>query len=163
MAAIVHDPEFWLAIAVLIFIGIVWRPAKRMLIGGLDARTARIRQELDAAQHLREEAERTLAEYQRKQREGLAEAEAIIDHAKTEAERIAAQSARDLEESLQRRRRLAEERIAQQEARALAEIRLATVDVAISAARRVIAAELDEKRGAELIDAGIAELSHQLQ
>ena len=163
MAAIIHDPEFWLTIAVLVFIGIVWKPAKRMLIGGLDARITRIRRELDAAQSLREEAERTLAEYQRKQRDGLAEAEAIIAHAKAEAERIAAQSARDLEETLQRRRRLAEERIAQQEAKALAEIRLATVDVAISAARRVIAAELDERRGAELIDAGIAELSHQLQ
>ena len=163
MAAIVHDPEFWLTIAVLIFIGVVWKPAKRLLIGGLDARAARIRQELDAARNLREEAERALASYQLKQREGLAEAEAIIAHAKAEAERIAAQSARDLEETLKRRQRLAEERIAQEEARALAEIKSVTVDVAISAARRVIAAELDEQRGAALIDAGIAELSHQLQ
>ena len=75
----------------------------------------------------------------------------------------AAQSARDLEETLKRRQRLAEERIAQEEARALAEIKSVTVDVAISAARRVIAAELDEQRGAALIDSGIAELSHQLQ
>jgi|SRR6516162_6514435 len=163
MAAIVHDPEFWLTIAVLIFIGVVWKPAKRLLIGGLDARAARIRQELDAARNLREEAERALASYQLKQREGLAEAEAIIAHAKAEAERIAAQSARDLEETLKRRQRLAEERIAQEEARALAEIKSVTVDVAISAARRVIAAELDEQRGAALIDSGIAELSHQLQ
>ena len=163
MAAIVHDPEFWLTIAVLIFIGVVWKPAKRLLIGGLDARAARIRQELDAARNLREEAERALASYQLKQREGLAEAEAIIAHAKAEAERIAAQSARDLEETMKRRQRLAEERIAQEEARALAEIKSVTVDVAISAARRVIAAELDEQRGAALIDSGIAELSHQLQ
>ena len=163
MAAIVHDPEFWLTIAILIFIGVVWKPAKRLLIGGLDARAARIRQELDAARNLREEAERALASYQLKQREGLAEAEAIIAHAKAEAERIAAQSARDLEETLKRRQRLAEERIAQEEARALAEIKSVTVDVAISAARRVIAAELDEQRGAALIDSGIAELSHQLQ
>ena len=68
MAAIVHDPEFWLTIAVLIFIGVVWKPAKRLLIGGLDARAARIRQELDAARNLREEAERALASYQLKQR-----------------------------------------------------------------------------------------------
>ena len=163
MAAIVHDPEFWLTIAVLIFICVVWKPAKRLLIGGLDARAARIRQELDAARNLREEAERALASYQLKQREGLAEAEAIIAHAKAEAERIAAQSARDLEETMKRRQRLAEERIAQEEARALAEIKSVTVDVAISAARRVIAAELDEQRGAALIDSGIAELSHQLQ
>jgi F-type H+-transporting ATPase subunit b len=163
MAAIVHDPEFWLTIAVLVFIGIVWKPAKRLLIGGLDGRATRIRQELDAARGLREEAERTLAAYQLKQREGVPEAEAIIAHAKAEAERIAAQSARDLEESLQRRQRLALERIAQEEARTLAEIKSVTVDIAISAARRVIAAELDEQRGAALIDSAIAELPHQLQ
>jgi F-type H+-transporting ATPase subunit b len=163
MRMILHDPEFWFTIAVLVFIAIVWKPAKRLLIGGLDARAARIREELDAARNLREEAERTLAAYQQKQREGAAEAEAVIAHAKDEAERIAAQAARDLEDTLQRRRRLAEERIAQEEARAIAEIRAVTVDIAISAARRVIAAELDEQRGAALIDAGIAALPHQLQ
>ncbi len=162
MAAILHDPEFWLTIAVLVFIAIVWKPAKRLLIGGLDARASRIRDQLDAARGLREEAERALAASQLKQREGVAEAEAIIAHAKAEAERIMAQAGRDLEAALQRRRQLAEERIAQQEARALAEIRSVTVEIAMSAARRIIAAELDEQRGAALIDAGIAALPHQL-
>ena len=111
-----HEAEFWFTIAVLIFVAILWKPARKFLIGGLDAR----------------------------------------------AERIAAQSARAIEDALQRRQRLAEERIAQEEARAVAEIRGVTVDVAISAARRVIASELDEKRGAALIDAAIAELPNQL-
>jgi F-type H+-transporting ATPase subunit b len=163
MAAILHEPEVWLTIAVLVFIAVVWKPAKRSLIGGLDARASRIREQLDAARGLREEAERALAASQLKQRGGVAEAEAIIAHAKAEAERIVAQAGRDLEATLQRRQRLAEERIAQQEARALAEIRSVTVEVAMSAARRVIAAELDEQRGAALIDAGIAALPHLLQ
>ena len=64
---------------------------------------------------------------------------------------------------LRRRHRLAEERIAQEEAKALAEIRAVTVDVAISAARQVIAAELDERRGGALIDTVIAALPNQLQ
>jgi F-type H+-transporting ATPase subunit b len=64
---------------------------------------------------------------------------------------------------LQRRRRLAEERIAQEEAKAIAEIRSVTVDVAISAARQVIAAGVDEQRRAALIDRAIAALPHQLQ
>jgi F-type H+-transporting ATPase subunit b len=163
MIAILRDPELWFAVAVLVFIAIVWKPAKRSLIGGLDARAARIRDELDTARSLHEEAERALAAAQLKQREGAAEAEAIVAHAKAEAERIAAQSAHDLEETLRRRRQLAEERIAQEEARALAEIRSVTVDVAISAARRVIAAELDEQRSSALIDTAIAALAHQLQ
>ena len=157
-----HEAEFWFTIAVLIFVVILWKPAKKYLIGGLDARAERIRQELAAASNLREEAERTLASFRIREREAAAEAEQIIAHAKAEAERIAAELVRTIEEALQRRQSLAEERIAQEEARAVAEIRAVTVDVAISAARSVITAELDERRGAALIDAAIAELPRQL-
>ena len=69
---------------------------------------------------------------------------------------------RDLEQTLQRRELLARERIAQEEAKALAEIRAIAVDVAISAARQAIAASLDEARGAALIDQAIAALPRQL-
>ena len=163
MMPLFEDPEFWVLLAVIVFVIGVWRPARRAIVGGLDARAARIRDELAAAQRLREEAERALAAYQKLEREAAAEAEAILAHARDEAERIAAQAARNLEETLARRRRLAEERIAQEEVRALAEIRAVTVDVAISAARQVIVAELDERRGAALIDAAIAALPQQLQ
>ena len=157
-----HDAEFWFAISVLLFVALLWKPAKRFLIGGLDARAARIREELAAARGLREEAERTLAGLRVREREAAAEAEQILAHAKAEAERIAADSARAMQDALQRRQRLAEERIAQEQAKAVAEIRAVTVDVAIAAARQVIAAELDEKRGAAVIDAAIAELPNQL-
>jgi len=163
MMPLFEDPEFWVVLAVLIFVVGVWKPARRAILGGLDARAIRIRDELAAAQRLREEAERALAAYQQQQRQAAAEAEAILAHAREEAERVAAQAARNLEETLARRQRLAEERIAQEEAKAIAEIRAVTVDVAISAARQVIIADLDEKRGAALIDAAIAALPQQLQ
>jgi F-type H+-transporting ATPase subunit b len=162
MIPLLEDPEFWVVLAVVIFVIGVWKPARRAILGGLDARAARIRDELAAAQRLREEAERTLAAYQQQQRQAVAEADAILAHARDEAERVAAQAARNLEETLARRRRLAEERIVQEEAKALVEIRAATVDVAIAAARQVITAELDEKRGAALIDAAIVALPQQL-
>jgi F-type H+-transporting ATPase subunit b len=159
---LLHDPEFWFAIAVLIFVAIIWKPTKRFLIGGLDARAARIRDELDAANRMRQEAERTLAALRVRERDAAAEAEEIVTHAKAEAERVAAEAARAMEDALKRRERQAEERITQEEARALAEIRAVTVDIAIAAARRVIAEELDDQRGAELIDAAIAELPNRL-
>jgi F-type H+-transporting ATPase subunit b len=157
------EPEVWVLLAVVVFVIGVWKPVRRVILGGLDARAARIRDELESARRLREEAQQALDAYQTQQREAAAEAEAIIAHAKAEAERIAEQAARNLEETLERRRRLAEERIAQEQAKALAEIRGVTVDVAISAARQVIVAELDEQRGAALIDAAIAALPQQLQ
>jgi F-type H+-transporting ATPase subunit b len=163
MMPLLQDPELWVVLAVLIFVIGIWKPARRAILGGLDARATRIGDELAGAQHLREEAEQALAAYQQQQRQAAADAEAILAHARDEAERVAAQAARNLEETLARRRRLAEERIAQEEAKALAEIRAVTVDVAISAARQVIIADLDERRGAALIDAAIAALPQQLQ
>ena len=162
MSHLFGDPEFWVLLAVAIFLVVVWKPLRRAVVGALDARAERIRQELEAARNLREEAQRALATYQHQQQQGASEAQAIIAHAKEEAERIAAQSLRDLEEALHRRQELARQRIAQEEARALAEIRTFAVDVAISAARRVIATSLDERRGAALIDDAITALPRQL-
>ncbi len=162
MGHLLGDPEFWVLLAVAIFVVAVRKPARRTIVGALDARALRIREELDAAARLRDEAQQALAAYQRQQQEGAAEAQSIISHAKDEAERIAAQSLRDLEETLRRRQLLAQERIAQEEAKALAEIRAIAVDVAISASRQVIADSLDDTRSAALIDQAIAALPHQL-
>jgi F-type H+-transporting ATPase subunit b len=156
------EPEVWVSLAVVLFVIGVRKPAARWIIGALDARAVRIRDELDAAQRLRQEAQRLLDANRQREAEAAAEAEAILARARTEAERIAAQAARDLEQTLQRRQRLAEERIAQEQAKALAEIRAVAVDVAISAARQVITAELDQTRGAALIDAAIHALPQQL-
>jgi F-type H+-transporting ATPase subunit b len=157
------DPEFWVLVAAVIFVAVIWKPARKSLIGSLDERAARIRNELDEAKKLRDEAEQLLAQYQQKQREAAAEAAAIIAHASDEAERIATQAARDLEDALARRQRLAEERIAQAEAKALDEIRTVAVDVAIGAARAVIVAEMDDQRGGALLDAAIAALPQRLR
>jgi F-type H+-transporting ATPase subunit b len=162
MMHVFAEPEVWVLLAVVAFVIGVWKPARRAILGGLDSRAARIRDELETARRLRDEAQEALAAYQKQQREAGAEAEAILAHARAEAERIATQAAHNLAETLERRRRLAEERIAQEEAKALSEIRAVTVDVAISAARQVIIAELDEPRGAALIDAAITNLPQQL-
>jgi len=158
-----HEAEFWVLVAAVIFVVLVGRKVGPMITGGLDARAARIRGELDEARRLREEAERLVAEYRAKQQEGAADAEAIVAHATAEAERIAAQSARDLEQALERRQRLAEERIAQAEAKALDEVRAAAIDVAIAAARDVMAAQINEQRGAALLDAAIVALPERLR
>jgi len=156
------NPEFWVLVSAIIFVAVVWKPARRAMVSSLDARGLRIRAELDEARTLREEAERLLADYQKRRDDALSEAQAIVAHAKAEAERIAAQAARDLEQSLERRRRLAEERIAQAEAKAVAEIRNTAVDVAIAAARDVIARTLDTRHASTLMDAAIAGLPQGL-
>jgi F-type H+-transporting ATPase subunit b len=154
--------EFWVLIAFVIAGGVVVWKATPLLTGALDQRAARIKAELDAATQLKDEAERALAEYQRKQRDALKEAEQIIAHAKAEAERAAAAAERDTEAALERRRRMAADRIALEEAKALTEVRDAAIEIAIAAARRTLIETLDPARRDRLVDEAIAGLPQAL-
>jgi F-type H+-transporting ATPase subunit b len=162
MMEILRDPEFWVLVAFLIVVIGGFFKVGPMIGKSLDERAQRIKTELDEAQRLREDAERALAEYQRKQRDALKDAEDIIAHAKAEAERIGRQAAIDLDAMLERRTKQAEEKIAQEEAKAIADVRNTAIDIAIAAARQIIIEQLDAKTGGALIDSAIAALPHQL-
>ena len=162
MAEIIGDPEFWVAVAfVIVIAGLVWK-ATPMASKLLDDRALKIKAELDEAARLREEAQRMLADYQLKQRDALKEAERIIAQARREAENAAAQGERDLAAALDRRQRLALEKIALAESKATAEVRNIAVDVAIAAVRHIAAEALDSSRKSKLIDDAIADLPRRL-
>ena len=157
-----HDPEFWILVAFVIVIGLTFKPAKAALLKALDDRAEKVRSDLERAATLRKEAEALLAEYQKKQRDALKDAEAIMAQAKAEAERLSAQAAADLEASLKRREQMALQRIAQAEQQALADVRAAAVDVAIAATGKLLAEKLDAGRQDALIDSAIKELQGKL-
>ncbi|MBX7199264.1 MAG: F0F1 ATP synthase subunit B [Rhodospirillaceae bacterium] len=157
-----HDPEFWVA---LVFIGVValfYRPAMKAVGENLDARAGKIRAQIEEARKLREEAQALLAEYQRKQRDAMAEAEKIIATARAEAVRLKADAEKDLEFALERRKQQALERIAQSEAQAVAQVRNTAVDVALAAAEKLIQGSLDQGKRQALADKAIAELPSRL-
>ena len=156
------DATFWVAIAFVAFIALVGKRVYAMITAGLDKRAEAIRTELDEAVRLREEAQALLAGYQRKQRDAVGEAEEIVEHAKAEAAHLAEQAEKDLEAALERRIKQAEEKIAQAEAQAVAEVRDLAVDVAIEATRQLIAKNLDETKTTTLVDEAIADLDEKL-
>ena len=157
-----QDPAFWAAVAFVIFIAATAKPISRLLTAGLDKRADKIRSDLEEAEKLSEEAQDLLASYQRKQRDALAEAEAIIAHAGEEAERLAVQERDKLEAALERRQKQAIDRIAQAEAQALDLVRAKTVDVALDATRDYLAKELKDNQSDALTDAAIKDLPGNL-
>lgn len=156
------EAEFWVAVGFVILVAAVFKPIKRSLLASLDARAATIKAELDEAERLSAEALALLTEYQKKQGEALAEAEAILRHAAEEAERSRAQAGAELAASLKRREQQATDRIAQAEAKAADEVRARAVELALAATRRLIEDNLDDKRAAALVDRAIAELPQRL-
>ena len=155
-------PEFWVAVGFVILVAGVARPAWRGITKGLDARAERIKQTLDEARNLHEEAQHLLAEYQRKQRDAAREAEQIIEQARREAESLRAEAVESLERSIERRKTLAGEKIAQAEADAVRAVRDAAVDIAIAATARVIGERLDPERATVLVDDAVKDLPRHL-
>jgi len=157
-----HNPTFWAGVAFVVFVVLAYRPGKRILTGALDERIARIRKEIEEAQRLREEARSTLANYQRRQREALQEAEKIIEHAREEAERARVRAEAELEESIRRREQQAAEKIAQAEAAAIEDIRSRAVDLAISATAKLLEKKMAGKSGEQSVTEAIKGLSDKL-
>ena len=159
---LIHDPEFWVAIVFVLVVILAYPRVKKAMVGGLDERAARIRGQIEEARKLREDAQALLAEYQRKGRDAMAEAEKIISQAKADAVRLKADAEQDLEQALVRRRQQALERIAQSEAQALAQVRNTAVDVALAAAEALMRESLGPAKKQALTDQAIAELPGRL-
>lgn len=158
-----ESPEFWVAIAFVLFVAALLKfRVPGMVFKALDARSDAIRTEIDEAKALREEAQKALAEYKRKQRDALKEAEAIIEHAKVEAERVRQQAHSDLDAALKRREQATLEKIAQAEAKALQEVHDLAVDVALAATSKLLTANMDQKTANALVDESIKGLADKL-
>ena len=130
------DPTFWVAGSFgLFFVGITALGVFKKLGAALDAKSEAISAQLVEAQKLRDEAEEMLAEYQRKQRDAEKEAAAIVATAQDDAKYLMQEAKAELDKMVERRRRTAEDKIAQAEAVAVKEIRAVAVDVALTASQ----------------------------
>ncbi len=157
------DAEFWVAVSFVLFLAVLgYVGVHKTLLGALDRRSDRIKSELDEARRLRDEAAKLLADYQRRQSEAQKEAEGIIAGAQAEAERLAAEADAKLQDFVARRTKMAETKIAQAEAQALADVRNAATEAAVSAAERVLSQAAKGKVAEALIAQGIEDVKSKL-
>lgn len=160
--ALIHSTTFWVAVAFAVFFIAAFKPGKRVLTQALDAKIGKIREEVEEAQRLREEAQAMLASYQRRQREAIQEATQIIEHAREEAGRAKVKAEAELEESISRREQQAAEKIAQAEASALEEIREKAVDMAIDATAGLLAEKMAGDAGEQAVANAIKDIPNKL-
>jgi len=157
------EAEFWVAVAFVLFVLLLFYVgAHKKVTDALDARSAGIKAELDEARRLRDEAEKLLAEYKRKQGQAEREAQAIVAEARAEAERVAAEAKTKMEDFVARRTKMAKTKIGQAEAQALADVRAAAADAAVAAAETILTASAKGKVAEDLIARGIADVKAKL-
>jgi F-type H+-transporting ATPase subunit b len=154
-----YEAEFWVGVAFLIFLSLLWRlGAHRSILASLDARTAKVNDELAEARRLKSEAQKLLAQYQKKQREAEAEASTIVAQAKIEAEEIAAEAKTRMEEFVIRRTKMAETKIAQAEQQAVADVRAAAADAAVRASEAILSETVKGKTADDLLVSAIRDV-----
>jgi F-type H+-transporting ATPase subunit b len=159
----IFEPEFWVAVSFFIFLGLVlYLGVHKKVAAALDARAAAIAKELAEVKRLRDEAEKVLADYQRKEGDAAKEAQAIVSLATKEAEILAEETRRSMKEHFERRMKLAEDKIARAEAEALREVRNAAADAAVIAAQSLIAKSLTPETAGTLVKQGIEALKSRL-
>ncbi len=154
------DQTFFALVALVIFLGIVFYAGAHKKAGAaLDNRANLIAKELADARKLREDAEKLLADYKQKRLDAEKEALNIIAQAKTDAVAYAEEARKKLTETIARRTKQAEQKIAQAEAAATKEVRSIATDLAVSAATKLIA---EQKSGAKLIAESITAVKTRL-
>jgi F-type H+-transporting ATPase subunit b len=134
---------FWVGVAFFIFIGILVKfGVHKKILGALDSRGELVAQELAEARRLRQDAERLLAEY--------------------EAKRLAAEAEAKLNDFVTRRTKSAEDKIAQAEIQAAADVRAAAAEAATRAAETILRAQMAGQAGDAAFATGLQEVKAKL-
>nr|WP_314445220.1 F0F1 ATP synthase subunit B [uncultured Sphingomonas sp.] len=155
--ALGFDATMLVGLAMLVVIGLMlWKKVPAAIGKALDGKIAGIRAQLDEAAALRAEAEKIKAEYEARAAASEGEVAAMLERARHEADAIRAKAESDAALLVERRTRMAEDKIAAEERAALSSLRATAADAAAKAAAKIIAERHDGASDKALIDQAIA-------
>jgi F-type H+-transporting ATPase subunit b len=145
------DETAWVAIAFVIFIGLVWRKASKAITGILDSRSLLIENELKEAKSLKEEALEELRKSLQSQKNISNEAEQIIKDAQDVAKKIREDANVRCSEIIKRREEQAKQKIMALETEAVNNIKKITGSIIIESSKVFIESNLDKKENNNII------------
>lgn len=158
-----YNSNFVVLLAFLVFVGILlWKNVPKMLGGMLDERAQLIRNELDEARLLREEAQTLVASYDAKMKEVAEQSARIVASAKDEAQAAAVQAKADLQTSITRRLAAAEDQINAAVQAAEVAVRNEAITVSIQVAAEVLLKQMTKDGAAASVEAAIEEVAARL-
>lgn len=160
--ALLENPVLWVSLATLFVVVMLIKLLTPVITKALDKRSTDINEELERAMALREEAQVILAQYQKKQRESLKEAEEIVQKANLEARRITREAEQDVEDQLKKRMKLAVDKIEQAERHALQEVQGRVIDITVAAARSIVDSKLTTSSREELVSNAAQDVQKKL-
>lgn len=154
-----ENPEFWVAVAFVLVVAVLAKPVARLLNEMLNRRIEAIADRITEAQKLNEDAQKMLAEYEKKYLNAEKEARNILRKSEKEIEFLKEDRLKKLEADMEMKQKEAEQRIKTAQEAAMKEITTLTSEMTIRVLKEVLAKNLDKKAQDRLIEASIKEIS----
>ena len=157
--AFYQGAEFWVAMAFVLVVAALARPISKTVVALLKKRIACIISRLEEASTLQEDAQKLLAEYEKKFLGAKKEAENILKKAQKEVDYYKNESLSKLEQDMRQKEKDAEDRLINAKEKASQEITTLTSELTIKAVKETLSKHLDDAAKAKLIDNSIALLA----
>ena len=152
------DATFWVMISFFAFIGLlIYFKIPQKIKTTLDDNIDDIKNQIDEADKLKEDAKNILIEHEKKISNSKNEVKQMINKASEEAEKNVIKTNQDFHNLMETRKKNAEERVKQLKNQALKDIKNASVKVAIESVEKLIKNSLDKSKLDKIYSSSIEE------
>ena len=157
------DPQFWVFIAFIIFAGVIIKPVRKILSINLGNKIQEIKNSIDQAEKIKNDAQLTLGEIKKRQNEVKGEIDSIRQEAKERIAIIEKNAHTKLTDQINKRNALASIKIDQMIRDANTEIQKHITQIAISATVDILEKKLNNQEKQNLINQSVNELESVLK
>ena len=154
------DPQFWVAVAFILFIAAIFNPVRKILTSSLDSQIDEIKNKINESENLKKDAEKALSELKLRQQEVQKEIKALNDNAENKIIKLEEQAKQKINDQIEKRKILAENKIEQLLRDANLSIKKYISDTAINTAINILNNNLTHEKKSSLIDDSIKQVNY---
>ena len=141
------DATFWVAVSFFIFFGcLIYLKVPQKINNSLTDQINKVRKELDEAEKLKVEAKNLLSNYENKIDKSKKEVLEIINLAKRESEKTILEKTEKFHQTMENKKKNAEQKIAQMRENALKDIKNISVKISMEAVEHLIKNSIDKNK-----------------
>jgi F-type H+-transporting ATPase subunit b len=152
------DATFWVMISFFLFVGLlIYFQIPQKIRTALDENILNIKNQIDEADKLKEDAKNILTEHEKKISNSKTEMKSMIAKANEEAEKNVIKVNEDFHNFMENRKKNAEDRVKQLKNQALKDIKNTSVRIAIESVEKLLKNSLDKSKLDKIYTSSIEE------
>ncbi len=157
MSYLFSDPKFWLLVSFIVFVILMIKPFKSIMIGGLDSKIEEIKQNIDKSLESFTEAEEKFKDAEKRTLDLSNKVDEIISNAKSQAESISKNIAEKTRQTVKSKEKNSIDRIKQIELSAIQSIK-SQASIELNAIIKNYFSNLSDENRTKILDNSVIDL-----